>query len=220
MHSPISRRSAIFRAFAAISAVDLFAYNAKGHRQCVDIDNPAAVVPGLRIGDIYLGMSEAETIGRYGIPEVRRVFEAEDLKRTAEIFAYINSQQGTEFKIDESYIPTPETTCLCFKSKGLSMTLVGDKISSIVAYTGVVAGFDKGDYAPNSPPLNLPNHISALKTLADIRNLLGSPAGENTMSSAPVPSISIGYREGIGFEGRLDDGRISHLSIFVPKERR
>ena len=199
MDQPLSRRSAILRAFAAISAVDILAFDASSDGFTIDSAAPTAVVPGKCFGDLLLGMKEKEVVSQLGSTYDRSGFEATN---------------RTFRKFQE---PRPETTFLNYKSKGISVKFVDDRVDAIFAYTGVIAGYEKGDYTSGVPLQGLSDYGRPIERLEDARKILGAPLAELPLSKAPVPANVYEYASGISIQGRMDDGLISYIGIYAAK---
>ena len=65
----------------------------------------------------------------------------------------------------------------------------------------------------------LPDVDFPVETLEDVSRLYGTPDKESPFEHAPKPDTEYSYKQGISFDGRLDDGRVSCVVISRMKKR-
>jgi hypothetical protein len=215
MAEPISRRSAILRMFAALSTTKLFAWETAHESGALWSTLPTNIVPGERLGDLFLDMSKPEVVSRLGLPCETQHFKAEDLEETLKLYAYLNKMTGGNLSVDKNP-PQPATSFLNYYRLGLSLVFTNDRISAIHAYTGVLSGYQSKS---NFPTHLVPHGGALINTLDDVYSQFGKPDSEVSNEFAPIPEVALCYNtHGIAFDGRADDGRLAIIKVL--KRRR
>ncbi len=139
------------------------------------------VLPGVGAAGIRLRMSEVEVLKVMGEPE--------------------------------EFSPFPEHNCFYYnyKSKGISILFKPDRVTTIFLYSGLVGGYEKGDYSPYMGKTAKGIYVGS--KYVDVLNTYGGPLKQGKLSSAPVPSHWINY-QGIGFSFIISTDQMVYMKIF------
>lgn len=175
------------------------------------------IVPGQRVGQIDLEMSDHEVLKLLGDPDERREFEAESLERTLKVQAHVLQQLGKTFEVDPNHLQ-PATTYLNYYQRGLSIRTVHGKVVAVHVYTGIPSGYERGRFLNYFENGSVHGELQQLSTRDDILSTLGAPRSQLESRYATIPDYDIVYSNGISFKGRLDDLRVSSICIMKARQ--
>ena len=152
---------------------------------------PTKIVPGERIGDVVLGMTEAQVRACLGAPCETSGFTADDRLDMIKAFAILNQTLGCAYT--EKHL-LPLSTWLSYDRLGLEVKLEKGRVSLINAYTGVLHGYE--DRVRNFfQASHIPSGAAALQTLTDVEAKFGQPDHTYSLTYAPIPSRSLTYSQ-------------------------
>ena len=162
-----------------VSAILLLAADTSGRRGHA----PWEINPGEGVGPIKRGMSEKEVIEIMGKPQ--------------EISAY------------EADTSSPACRYLNYQSKGMSIRIDDDRVTTIFLYSGLKGGSETGEYAPF--PGRTRKGIGVTSTRDEVLKAYGRPDNR-------VQYGWLKYDEGLGFSFAAKSGtRMTHMCVSRPK---
>ena len=217
MPDPISRRSAIFRAFATVAAGSLFSFDM--------IDNSIQsakrnlIVPGETFGTLELEMTSRDITRILGNAESQSSFPGGTWEERRQLLNLIELNRESVDVSDEDIelLKTAPLSNPCtyftFESKGVAVRFEDGTVTSIIGYTGIPSGYQKGEYNSCFALNEIADVDCPVETLEDVVRLYGKPDSESPLKHSPIPNTTYSYNQGIAFSGRLDDGRISNVVI-------
>ena len=222
MSEPISRRDAIFRAFATVTAGGLFSF--ESFRNFGQPAKRKLILPGESFGAIELAMADKHIAKILGDPESQPSYPGGNQEQRRREVALSTLFKGTAGLSDEDIerlksrpLANP-CTYFTYESKGISIRFEYGKATSIFGYTGIPCGHDKGSYKSCFPLSEISDIHCPVETLDDVIRTYGPPDAESPNEYAPIPDTTYRYNQGVSFCGRLDDRRISSVIISAPKE--
>jgi hypothetical protein len=200
---------------SAVNSAMLLGWEASRNSRVLASSEPTKIIPGERLGNIFLEMNESQVVATLGSPCETRSFEAESLEQTLKVFAYINKETGRNLTAKDAFPLRKAKTYFQYHRFGLDVCFEENRVCSICAYTGVLCGYES-KVKSFFPTDQIPTDTAILGTLGDVRTLLGTPNHINPNEYAPVPKIDLTYSRGLSFSGRADDGRLGTVSVMKP----
>lgn len=207
----IDRREALLGMLACSSAGALWLLGSPGqaatHPGAALSGGRWRIVPGERVGDIALGMSEQEVVHLLGETEERLDHKGFDLELVRRVLA-----DGGVAEADlPTQVPGPALH-LSYHSLGISVTLKDDAATGIFAFTGVQAGYEDDDWAPYRGDFENES-LSLVSKVDDVLSAFGMPDDRLDSESPPIPESNLYYESGISFMFRQDTKVLSRICV-------
>lgn len=109
-----------------------------------------------------------------------------------------------------------DATFLNYPQRGLCIRIAEGRATCILAFSGVVGGYDTGTNGRYDGPL--PLGITFSDTFTTLKDRFGPPDDRGELSGAPVPSTWIKYRRlGLSFDFVSATGQLISVGVLAPK---